>query len=159
ESCRDRLTFLAGAMRSSGRLTTVARSRHRLDLRGVVVLVVEDPDDSRDMLYEMVAAFGAAVFTASNGPEAIDLLSAAVPDLVLLDLVMPGMDGFAFVEHLRERRHLARVPVIAVTALGAPVDVMKTWEAGFNGHLVRPVTMDIIEAQLERVFWAHRHTQ
>jgi two-component system, sensor histidine kinase len=146
-------------MRSSGRLTSVARPKRRLDLRGVVVLVVEDHDDSREMLRQMVGAFGAAVLTARNGREAIELLSEAVPDLVLLDLVMPGMDGFTFVEHLRERKALARVPVIAVTALGAPLDVMKTWEAGFNGHLVKPVTMDIIEAQLERVFWAHRHTQ
>jgi CheY-like chemotaxis protein len=111
------------------------------------------------MLRQMVESFGSAVLTARDGREAMSLVSKAVPDLVLLDLLMPGTDGFEFMEYLRERKHLARIPVIAVTALGSRADVMKTWAAGFNGHLLKPITMDIIEAQLERVFWAHRHTQ
>ena len=131
----------------------------RLDLRGIVVLIVEDHDDSREMLRQMVRSFGAGVLTARDGREALSLTSKVVPDLVLLDLRMPGMDGYEFMQYLRERKSLARIPVIAVTALGARDDIMKTWAAGFNGHLVKPITLDIIEAQLERVFWAHREAQ
>jgi len=146
-------------MRSSRHATAVSSPIRRLDLRGRVVLVVEDHDDSREMLRQMVGAFGADVLMAREGRQALYLVSDVVPDLVLLDLVMPGMDGFQFMEYLRERKHLARIPVIAVTALGTNADVMKTWEAGFNGHLVKPVTFDVVEAQLERIFWAHRQAQ
>jgi len=139
-------------MRSFGPAAAISTPSTSLDLHGVVVLIVEDHDDSRDMLRQMVESFGAAVLTARDGREAMSLVSKAVPDLVLLDLLMPGMDGFEFMEYLRERKHPARIPVIAVTALGSRADVMKTWAAGFNGHLLKPITMDIIEAQLERVF-------
>jgi CheY-like chemotaxis protein len=124
-----------------------------------MILVVEDHDDSREMLRQMVECFGATVMTARDGREALSLVSKARPDLVLLDLLMPGMDGFDFIEYLRERKDLARIPVIAVTALAAQADMMKTWEAGFNGHLVKPITLDIVEAQLDRVFWAHRRDE
>jgi DNA-binding response OmpR family regulator len=93
-------------MRSSIQAATVSTPRRRLDLRGRVVLVVED-----------------------------------------------------HMEYLRERKRLARIPVIAVTALGTHGDLLKTWEAGFNGHLVKPVTFDVVEAQIERVFWAQREAQ
>jgi CheY-like chemotaxis protein len=136
----------------------VRPSRHRLDLRGVVILIVEDHDDSREMLRQMVGAFGAATLMAAGGRAALRLIGDVRPDLVFLDLVMPGMDGFEFIDRLREGKEFARIPVIAVTALAGRADVMRTWEAGFNGHLIKPVTFDVVEAQLERVFWAHAQT-
>jgi CheY-like chemotaxis protein len=129
----------------------------RLDLKGVTVLVVEDNDDSRDMLRQIVGSFGATVLSAANGEEAIALLATrAAPDLVLCDLMMPRMNGFEFMDWLRRQPHLSRIPVIAVSALGAEADVMKTWSAGFSGHLVKPVDFWTIAAQLHRIFWAHR---
>lgn len=129
----------------------------KLDLRGVTILVVEDNHDSRDMLRQIAASFGATVLSAANGEEAIALLATKpAPDLVFCDLMMPRMNGFQFMDWLRRQPHLARIPVIAVSALGAESDIMKTWSAGFSGHLVKPVDFWTIAAQLHRVFWAHR---
>lgn len=129
----------------------------KLDLKGVCVLIVEDHEDSRDMLRQIVASTGATVLSAANGEEAMALLATkAPPDLVFCDLLMPRMDGYEFMEWLRRQPHLARIPVVAVSALGANADVMKTWAAGFSGHLVKPVDVWTIAAQLHRIFWAHR---
>ena len=109
------------------------------------------------MLRQIVASTGATVLSAANGEEAMALLTTrAAPDLVFCDLLMPRMNGHQFMDWLRRQPHLARIPVIAVSALGSPADIMKTWAAGFSGHLVKPVDFWTIAAQLHRVFWAHR---
>jgi two-component system CheB/CheR fusion protein len=126
------------------------------DLRGVTVLIVEDHDDSREMLSQIVESFGATVILAADGRAALRKVGWIRPNLVLCDLRMPGLDGFGFVDRLRHDPALSRIPVIAVSALGSDADVMRTWEAGFNGHLVKPIDYETIAAQLERVFWAHR---
>lgn len=127
-----------------------------LDLRDVTVLIIEDHADSREMLGQIVASFGANVVVAEDGREALRTVGWVKPSLILCDLRMPGLDGFAFVETLRHHPALRRTPVIAVTALGSNADVMRTFEAGFNGHLTKPIDFDTIALALERVFWAHR---
>ena len=100
----------------------------------------------------MVTAFGASVLLARDGAEAIETVARSSPDLVLCDLNMPRADGYQFMEWLRGQPAHRRTPVIALTALGMASDFDRTWEAGFSGHLVKPVDLDIIEAQLRRVF-------
>jgi len=146
-------------LRSFSSPTRIAPPDRRLDLRGVVVLVVCDHDDSRHLLRQTVASFGAAVLTARDGRDAMVLVSQAVPDLVFLDLPTRGMDGFDFLDYLRERKSLARIPVVAVSAAATNGDLHRAWEAGFNGQLVKPIVMDAVEAELERIFWAHRQVQ
>jgi two-component system CheB/CheR fusion protein len=129
----------------------------KLDLTGVTILVVEDHDDTRDMLRQIVGSTGATVLSAANGEDAIALLTTrAAPDLVFCDLLMPRMDGYQFMDWLRRQPHLSRIPVIAISALGAEADFKRTWAAGFSGHLVKPVDLWTIAAQLHRVFWAHK---
>ena len=135
---------------------TVQPKASRLDLRGVTVLIVEDHADSREMLRQIVESFGATVILAADGREALTTVGWVRPNLVLCDLRMPRLDGFGFIDNLRHDPALSRTPVIAVSALGADADIKRTWEAGFNGHLVKPIDYDVIAAQLERVFWAHR---
>jgi CheY-like chemotaxis protein len=134
-----------------------APKRGSLDLRGVAVLIVEDDPDSLDFLDQMVGAFGATVLTARDGREAIELVSHTAPDLVLCDLLMPHVNGFQFMNWLRDQPHLSRIPVIAVTALSGQADIMRTWEAGFNAHLVKPIDYDTLRRQLERLLWAHHN--
>ena len=129
----------------------------KLDLKGVTILVLEDHEDSRELLREIITSTGAAVLSAANGEQAMALLATkAPPDLVFCDLLMPRMNGYEFMDWLRRQPHLARIPVIAVSALGSQADVMKTWAAGFSGHVVKPIDFWTIAAQLHRVFWAHR---
>jgi CheY-like chemotaxis protein len=127
--------------------------RHRLDLTGVTVLVVEDDPDSLDVLRQIVEAFGATVQTARDGADAADVVSEDdLPDLIFCDLLMPRKNGFQLMGWLQKRPHLARIPVVAVTALGTQVDFMRTFSAGFSGHLVKPIELRQVEAQLRRFF-------
>lgn len=132
------------------------RSRPRLNLAGVSILIAEDDPDSLDLLQQMVGAFGANVLVAHDGREAQAIVSDVAPDLILLDLMMPHVNGFQLMNWLREQPHLARIPVIAVTALGSRVDVMRTWAAGFSAHIMKPIDFQTLEAHLERFLWAHR---
>jgi CheY-like chemotaxis protein len=132
------------------------RTPPTLDLRGVTVLIVEDHPDSRDMLRQVVESFGASVAVAPDGRQALRVVAWMRPDLILCDLRMPVTDGFGFIDRLRHDPNLSRTAVLAVTALGSDADVRRTWEAGFDGHLVKPVDYGMIAAQLERIFWAHR---
>ncbi len=82
-----------------------------------MVVVVEDDPDIREVLQEMLDAGGHQVLTASNGREALEVLDrVASPCLVLLDLMMPVMSGFAFLEELRRRPDQARVSVLLISA-------------------------------------------
>ena len=128
----------------------------KLDLRGVSVLIVEDDPDSRDMVQQVVASFGAAVAVAGDGHGALRIAAWMRPDLILCDLRMPIIDGYGFIDRLRQDPNLSATPVLAVTALGSDADMRRTWEAGFDGHLVKPVDYAIIAAQLERIFSAYR---
>ena len=127
-------------------------------LRGVAILIVEDDPDSLEVLEQMVTSFGATVITARDGREAIDAVSRTAPDLVLCDLLMPRVSGFQFMDWLRGQPHLSRIPVVAVTALETQADFMRTWEAGFNAHLVKPIEYETLRRQLEQLLWAHRTT-
>src|SRR5260221_639729 len=114
-------------------------SPQELDLRGVTVLVVEDHPDSRDMLRQVVESFGASVAVAADGRQALRVTSWIKPDLILCDLRMPVIDGFGFIDRLRHDPNLSRTAVLAVTALGSDADIKRTWEVGFDGHLVKPI--------------------
>jgi CheY-like chemotaxis protein len=141
------------------RAANVARAElasRKLDLHGVTVLIVDDDPDSRDMVQQVVYSFGASVAAAADGREALRIASWMRPDLILCDLRMPVIDGFGFIERLRHDPNLSRTAVLAVTALGSEADIRRTWEAGFDGHLVKPIDYQTIAAQLERIFWAHR---
>jgi CheY-like chemotaxis protein len=127
-----------------------------LDLKGVNVLIVEDHADSSDMLRQIVEWFGASVAIAADGREALATAGWLRPDLILCDLRMPVIDGFGFIDRLRHDPALSRTAVLAVTALGSDVDARRTREAGFDGHLVKPIDYETIAAQLARLFWAHR---
>jgi CheY-like chemotaxis protein len=134
-------------------------SKPRLNLTGVNILIVEDTPDGLELLRQMVGAFGANVLTARDGREAQDVVSGAAPDLILLDLLMPRLNGFQFMDWLRRHAHLSWIPVVAVTALGTQVDVMRTWAAGFSAHLTKPLDFATVEALLERFFSASRETK
>ena len=108
------------------------------------------------MLRQILQSLGARVLLAIHGEEALKLLAKDPPDLILCDLIMPVMDGFAFLKRLRRLPAVARTPVVAVTALGASGDLQETWEAGFDGHLTKPIDYDTVTSTLERVLSASR---
>jgi len=122
--------------------------------KGTTVLVVEDHADSADAMRQILTSLGARVVLAGDGLEGLVVLKRERPSIVLCDLRMPIMDGFQFIGHLRADPRFARLPVLAFTALGDGDDLMKTWQAGFDGHLTKPVDYDTVASTLERVLWA-----
>jgi signal transduction histidine kinase/CheY-like chemotaxis protein len=94
----------------------LAASVQRYRQGGQVVLVVEDDDDTREMMARTLASDGWTVRQAANGRLALDCVREAVPELILLDLMMPEMDGFEFIAQLRENEPWRAIPVVVVTA-------------------------------------------
>jgi CheY-like chemotaxis protein len=122
--------------------------------KGTAVLVVEDEPDSRDVLRQILRSLGVEPLLARDGREGLDVLARRRPAAILCDLLMPGMDGFAFLRTVRREPAFAAIPVVAVTALGGPDDLHRTWSAGFDGHLTKPVDYDTLAALLDRVLGA-----
>lgn len=134
----------------------MAEAERPVDLTGVRVLVIEDDDLTADVLARMASSFGASVTLARDGHAAVEAVARAAPDVILCDLRLPGMDGFQFMDWLRAQPEVARIPVVAVTALASDADVMRTWTAGFAGHLVKPFDRSTLGSQLQRLFAARR---
>ncbi|MGH7267031.1 MAG: response regulator [Candidatus Rokuibacteriota bacterium] len=126
-------------------------------LSGMTILVVEDHADSREALAEILRYFGARTLLARDGADALAALASVVPDVVLCDLSMPVMDGFGFLERVRQDPRLAHLPVIATTALGSRADRSRTRRAGFAGHAVKPIEADALVARLARWAGSRRH--
>ncbi|KQM79682.1 ATP-binding protein [Xylophilus sp. Leaf220] len=112
------------------------------------VLVVEDNPDGLLTLVELVGAAGHAVRGAADGPEALRIAGGWTPDLVLLDLGMPAMDGYEVAARLRGEPGLAGTRIVALTGWGTEQDRARTRAAGFDDHLTKPV---VPERLLERI--------
>ena len=118
------------------------------------VLVVEDLDVARELLASLLISFGHEVFTATQGREALDLWQQHRPDLVLMDVQMPIMDGITATRILRslEQEHgWPRTPVVAATGHSTPRDRRGCASAGMDEMLVKPVEIDKLRDVLERV--------
>ncbi|HEV8673349.1 MAG TPA: response regulator [Methylomirabilota bacterium] len=118
----------------------------RLD--GVRILIVEDSADTGDATRLLLEDLGARVQLAKDGLEALDILAADEPDVVLCDLRMPGLDGFEFVRRLRADPRRAHVPVVAVSGFARKADFQRTEEAGFDGHVSKPFDLEVLLAAL-----------
>jgi two-component system CheB/CheR fusion protein len=106
------------------------------------VVVVEDNADSREMLCELLQEAGFICRAAENGLAALALMEEEVPDIAILDVGLPEMDGFELAGHIRANSRLAEVCLIALTGYGQPSDRAISLRAGFDAHLVKPVRPD-----------------
>jgi signal transduction histidine kinase/ActR/RegA family two-component response regulator len=102
------------------------------------ILVVDDNEDAGDTLGELLAELGATVTVHHDGLTALETLDASAPDAVLLDLGMPGMDGYEVARRIRATPRHAGVLLIALTGWGQEDDRSRSREAGFDHHLVKP---------------------
>jgi PAS domain S-box-containing protein len=118
--------------------TTTDRSRS--------ILVVEDNDDARESLRLLLESLGHRVVEAGDGPHAIALALHHRPEVVLIDLGLPGMNGYEVAESLRARVTGYRMALIAVTGYGQADDRRRTKDAGFDAHLVKPVSPGVLSS-------------
>ena len=119
-----------------------ARDPHR-------VLIVDDNDDAAETLRQLMEALGAGeVRTASNGSDALAAAAKLHPDIVLLDLSMPGMDGYEVARRMRAQPWGQEARVFALTGWGQEQHRRRSKEAGFDGHLTKPADLDALRAVL-----------
>jgi CheY-like chemotaxis protein len=108
------------------------------------ILIVEDNGDMRDLLALRVQLIGYLPILASNGKDGVEKANAEKPDLILMDLMMPVMDGWEAARKLRVRRETKAIPILAVTALSNSADLKACLDSGCSGYIVKPFTgMDL----------------
>ena len=107
--------------------------------RGGRVLVVDDNEDSAEMLAKLLARSGHDVRTAYTGPTALDVAAECLPDVVLLDIGLPGINGYEVARRLRQIPQLEGVKIVAMTGYGQEADIRLAQEAGFDSHQIKPV--------------------
>ena len=119
---------------------------------GQRVLVVDDNEDAAEVLAEALNHVGHVACVALDGPTALEVAAEMKPDIALLDIGLPGMDGFELARRLRAVPGLERMRLVAVTGYGQRSDVEASRAAGFDEHLVKPLDLNGVQAVFERWF-------
>ena len=112
------------------------------------VLIVEDHADMRELLTWQIELMGFTPIPAKHGREGIEKAITEKPDLVLMDIMMPGMDGWQAARELRARPETKGIPILAATALFRDSDLKTCLEAGCNGYIVKPFTFQELQGKL-----------
>lgn len=115
------------------------------------VLIAEDNAVNRELLRELLEIRGYTVFEAYDGQEALHIIDQAQPDILLLDIGMPVLDGFAVVRKIRDNPLLAKLPVVAVTAYAMQDDREKILNSKFDGYLSKPIDARSLMEELDRL--------
>ena len=115
------------------------------------ILVAEDNLPNRELIREILETCGYEVIEAVDGQQALDKLEESMPDLVLLDIQMPVLDGYAVVRQLRQTPRLAGLKILALTAYAMQGDREKVLEAGFDGYLTKPIDMAALTKQIHQL--------
>jgi DNA-binding response OmpR family regulator len=115
------------------------------------ILVVEDDPDQLEITRLSLKAAGFAIGTASNGGTALKKTRTWSPDLILLDVMMPGMDGFAVCETLRENPATAAMPVLMLTGLSSHISQLVAFDAGATDYLIKPFATEELISKVEKL--------
>jgi len=116
-----------------------------------LILVVEDYDDAREMYVEYLTFTGFRVESATNGVEAIEMTQRLKPDLVLMDLALPKLDGWEATRRLKSDRATAHIPVIALTGHALAGHAERAREAGCDSFITKPCVPDELVSEINRV--------
>ena len=114
------------------------------------IMVVEDYADTRELLKFGLEQLGYSVLEASNGQEAVDIAGREHPDLILMDLDLPILDGIAATQRIRQQPELGNVPIVAVTAYPMSYTHVKAFAKGCNEYMPKPIDMAVLEQLVSR---------
>ncbi len=114
------------------------------------ILYIEDDFRNRLLVQRILVAYGYTVVEAETGTDGIRLAQEVDPDLILMDINLPEMDGYEATAHLKTIDKLADVPIIAMTANVMKGDREKTLEAGCDGYIQKPIDVDLLPDQIEK---------
>lgn len=120
------------------------------------VLVIDDNHDAAEMLCNLVAILGHETRYALDGPAGIAQAEQFNPDVIFLDIGMPGMNGFEVCVALRQLKPLEHTCIVALTAWTDPATRLKCQQCGFNFHLAKPASIDLIESIVVQAAAARR---
>ena len=123
------------------------------------VLVVDDSHDNLVLVSLALQDKGYRVVTASNGEEAVASAKLAGPDLILMDIAMPQLDGLEATRRIREQEGNERIPVIALTAFDTDGFRKAAHDAGFSGYLTKPIDFDQLDRMLKHILHGIEHGQ
>lgn len=115
------------------------------------ILAVDDSRTALSVIGRRLSHLGYLVALSDNGAEALDLIAARGFDLVLLDMVMPGMSGMQVLAEIRNSRETADLPVIMVTGRGDPSAAVEALTAGADDHVAKPFAFEVLAARIDRV--------
>lgn len=123
------------------------------------ILIVEDDEDIQELLDYNLNKAGYAVTCVGRGEDGLRALRSAAPDLVLLDLMLPGLDGLEVCKQMKQDGRLARVPVIMISARGEEADVVIGLELGADDYLAKPFSPRVLLARVKAVLRRHAEQQ
>src|SRR4026209_2395691 len=103
------------------------------------IMVVKDYDDTRMLLKQGLEMLGDSVLEACNGQEAVEIADRERPDLILMDLDLPILDGIAATQMIRQQEHMGHVPIVAVTAFPLAYSHVKAFAKGCNEYMSKPI--------------------
>jgi len=107
-----------------------------------IILHIEDNFDNRILVRRLLHSVSYQVIEAENAAQAITLLHKYTPDLILMDINLPGVDGYTFTEKLKSFPRISKIPIIAITANAMRGDREKTLRAGCDGYIEKPIDID-----------------
>jgi two-component system cell cycle response regulator DivK len=103
------------------------------------ILIVEDHDSNRALVERVLSEYGYCLLTALDGREAIEIATLEHPDLILMDMKLPRMDGYQATRMLKQQSTTADIPIVALTAQAMEGDRQKALEAGCDGYISKPI--------------------
>jgi CheY-like chemotaxis protein len=112
------------------------------------ILLVEDHPELRDVLQRRMDWMGFTTITAKNGKEGVDTAVAEKPDLILMNSIMPEMDGWEATRILRLNPQTKDIPILAATAMFRPADLKAWLEVGCNDYIIKPFTLDELSRKI-----------
>ncbi len=115
------------------------------------ILVADDTETGRELVKTVLASAGFDVVEAADGVEALQRAQDEIPDLIILDLHMPRLDGFGVIEQLRRNQLFMATPVMALTASAMQGDRERAMAAGFTGYVTKPIRLTMLRDEVERL--------
>ena len=115
------------------------------------VLIVEDHSDMRELLTWQVELMGFLPIAARRGIEGVEKSLSEKPDLIIMDIMMPGMDGWQAARQIRANEATKDIPILAATALFRDADLKSCIEAGCNGYIIKPFTFQELQGKVREL--------
>ena len=115
------------------------------------VLVADDTDTGRELVRTVLENSGYTVVEAGDGLEAVRVARERRPDLIILDLHMPDLDGFGVIQQLRADANFARIPIVALTASAMFGDRERALSVGFTAYVTKPISLGVLRGEVERL--------